>query len=168
VGASAYDAKALLMCRIYLDDTLAYQEVSTDNVSCSLSRNLVSETRATPGGAPLGPVTTVAAQPGDVPALPAAPTRATFEVYSSVDGGTVDLRYGADGKNQSEVKGQKAPLGIQAALPSGSDYLTYRASSYDGPPPYLMCRLYLDGVLVNVQQGYRYVSCDTSLSALYG
>lgn len=138
VGASAYDAKALLMCRIYLDDTLAYQEVSTDNVSCSLSRNLVSETRA------------------------------TFEVYSSVDGGTVDLRYSADGKNQSEVKGQKAPLGIQAALPSGSDYLSYRASSYDGPPPYLMCRLYLDGVLVNVQQGYRYVSCDTSLSALYG
>ncbi len=167
VGGSDYDTKALLMCRIYLDDALAYQDVGSGSVSCSVSRNLVSETRAAPGGAALGAETAVAPLPGDVPALPASPTKTRFEVYSSVEGGTVDLRYGADGKNQTEGKGQKTPLGIEAAVPGGGDYLSYRAGSYNGPVPYLMCRLYLDGVLVNMQQGYRTVSCDTSLSALY-
>jgi len=167
VGGSDHDTKALLMCRIYLDDALAYQDVGSGSVSCSLSRNLVSETRAAPGGAALGPATAVAPQPGDVPVLPANPTKTTFELYSSVEGGTVDLRYGADGKNQTEAKGQKTPLGIEAAVPAGADYLSYRAGNYDDPVPYLTCRLYLDGVLINVQQGYRTISCDTSLSALY-
>jgi hypothetical protein len=167
VSGSDYDAKPVMMCRIYLDDALVFQDLGTGNVSCSVSRNLVSETRASAGGAPLGPVAAVAPMPGDVPALPATPARSTFELYSSMEGGTVDLRYGADNKNQVGAQDQKTPLGLQAPIPSGGDYLSYRASNYDDANAYLMCRLYLDGVLINVQQGYRSVSCNTSLSSLY-
>ncbi len=166
VGASDYDTKALLMCRVYLDDVLVHQKVASGSVSCALSRNLVSETRADPGGAPLAPASPVTPQPGEVPALPANPTKTTYELYSSVDGGTVDLRYGAD-RSLTVANDQKTPLGLEAALQTGADFLSYRASGNGNPSPYLMCRLYIDGVLVNQQQGYRSVSCNTSLSTLY-
>lgn len=101
------------------------------------------------------------AAPSGVTAVPLPQaTIVRFEVFSA---GTapVSVTYGSDNVSPTRLDGRRLPFAVQAPLTPANDYLHLSASDLD-TQALLMCRLFVDGVLVSLDVGKGYATCSTS------